>query len=166
MGKRARLLVVTDRGGHLHDALRLVGQMAVQPDVLVTTEGPDVEFLKNNPVLKRTELETVPQAFFWRGKKRIWSPLRFGILLVKSLGIVIRHRPENVISTGASNVILVCLFAKLLGATLVHVENLAQVRNASVTGRALYPFADHFFVQWKDLLSAYGPKAKYAGWVV
>lgn len=166
MSQAKRLLVVTDRGGHLHDALRLLGQMELCPHVLVTTEGPDVEYLKKNPQFQSSEIFTVPQSFFWIGKKRIWSPLRFLKLLFRSLFIVLRCRPEVVVSTGATNVVYTCLFAKLFGATLVHVENLAQVKNASVTGRILYPFADHFFVQWKDLLKQYGPKAQFAGWVV
>ena len=161
-----KLLVVTDRGGHLHDALRLMGQMEICPNFLVTTEGPDVDYLKKNPELKAAEVFTVPQSFFWIGKKRVWSPFRFLKLFFKSLHIVLRTRPDIVISTGATNVVYTCLIAKLFGSTLVHVENLAQVKNASVTGRILYPFADHFFVQWKDLLDQYGPKAQFAGWVI
>lgn len=166
MGKRARLLVVTDRGGHLHDALRLIGQMGIQPEVLVTTEGPDVEFLKSASGLRGTTLECVPQSFFWIGKRRLWSPWRFLRLLTRSLYFILKYRPVNIISTGASNVVYVCLLGKLFGARLVHVENLAQVTNPSVTGRILYPFADHFFVQWVDLLARYGSKAQYKGWVI
>lgn len=158
--------MVSDRGGHLHDALRLVGQMGKTPEFLVTTEGPDVDTLKKSSALSSTQVACIPQAFFWIGKKRIWSPWRFLKMLALSLNHVIRFRPDVVISTGASNVVFVCLFAKLFGATLVHVENLAQVDNPSITGRILYPFADHFFVQWQELLKCYGPKAQYEGWVI
>ena len=166
MPNKKRILFVTDRGGHLHDALRLVGQMELQPDVLVTTEGPDVDSLKKSPALAATTIACVPQAFFWIGKKRLWSPFRFLKVVVFSFFYVLKYRPQVVISTGASNVVFVCLFAKLFGATLVHIENLAQVVNASITGRILYPFADHFFVQWEELLKCYGPKARYEGWVI
>lgn len=163
---KKRLLLVTDRGGHLHDALRLMAQMELPADYLVTTHGPDVDYLKTNPVLSTTEIHTIPQSFVWWGKRRLFSPFRFAVLFVRSLYLVLKLRPDIIVSTGATNVVYMCLLGKLFGATLVHIENLAQVKNASLTGKILYPFADHFFVQWEDLLKAYGPKARYEGWVI
>jgi hypothetical protein len=45
----------------------------------------------------------------------------------------------------------------------VFVESLCRVRTCSKTGKALYPLADAFFVQWPQLQEAYGPKARYEG---
>lgn len=160
------LVVISDRGGHLHDLLSLVGQMGVTPEWLITTVGPDVSHLKTESRLRGTKLGQVPQAFSWIGKKRIWNPFRFAWHLASASLLLLRTRPRLVISTGATNVVPFCYLAKLVGARICHVENLAQVVNASVTGRMLYPIATDFYVQWKELLSQYGPKARYEGTVV
>jgi len=159
-------VLITDRGGHLHDALRLVDQMGVAPAALLTTIGPDVDFLRKAAPFAQTELVSFPQAFSWMGKRRFFNPLKF-IYLVFLLGYhAVRLRPRYVVSTGASNVVLFCYFSWIFGAKIVHIENLAQVVNPSVTGRMLYPIAAHFFVQWEELLKCYGPKAQFKGWVL
>lgn len=159
-------LVVTDRGGHLHDALRLVSQIGSNPKALVTTFGPDVDYLKKNEALKDCEILTLPMAFSWWGKFRFFNPFLFLIQITKALFHFLSVRPDYVISTGATAVVPFCYIARVLGAKIIHVENLAQVVNPSVAGRFLYPIASHFFVQWPDLLKAYGSKAEYAGNIV
>jgi beta-1,4-N-acetylglucosaminyltransferase len=165
--KRNGLVVVTDRGGHLHDMLRLLDQLQIKPDSLITTLGPDVSYLReNSEALKATELLCFPQAFTWFKKTRLWNPFQFLELLFLSLRYVLRLRPTAVISTGASNVVPFCYFAWLTGAKIYHVENLAQVVNPSITGRLLYPICEGFYVQWEELLGRYGRKAQYKGWVL
>jgi UDP-N-acetylglucosamine:LPS N-acetylglucosamine transferase len=159
-------VLITDRGGHLHDALRLLEQMRVTPDALITTVGPDVEYLKRSDELSGAEIVSFPQAFTWFGKLRIWNPFKFVQQLLLALSNAVRLRPRTVISLGASNVIPFCYFAKFFGARIFHVENLAQVVGKSVTGKMLYPICTELFVQWEELLPLYGPKARYQGWVL
>jgi UDP-N-acetylglucosamine:LPS N-acetylglucosamine transferase len=161
------LVVITDRGGHLHDMLRLVDQLGVPPQALITTIGPDVSYLqKSSPRLETTEIISVPQSFSWIGKRRVWNPWLFLRLLFLSVSHAMRLQPKFVVSTGASNVVFFCYCAHILGAKIFHIENLAQVVNPSVTGRILYPIARGFYVQWEELLKQYGPKAEYKGWVL
>jgi UDP-N-acetylglucosamine:LPS N-acetylglucosamine transferase len=157
-------VLVTDRGGHLHDALRLLEQMAIYPEALITTIGPDVEYLKKST--SDTQIVSFPQAFTWFGKLRVWNPFKFVYQIKLALSNAIRLRPQVVVSLGASNVVPFCYFAKLLGARVYHVENLAQVVSKSVTGKMLYPICSELFVQWEELLPLYGSKAKYKGWVL
>jgi len=163
MEKRG-FVVITDRGGHLHDALRLLDQMQVGPQALITTFGPDVAGLRargfGSPIL------SIPQSFSWTGKFRWFNPFKFFTQFALSVFYAIRLRPRAVISTGAGNVVLFCYLAWALGAKIYHVDNLAQVVHPSIAGRALYPIASGFYVQWKDLLKCYGPKAQYQGWVL
>ena len=49
---RSRVVFVTDRGGHLHDAMRLVLQMKIVPRAIIITPGPDVNYLKRTSELK------------------------------------------------------------------------------------------------------------------
>lgn len=161
-----KFVLITDRGGHLHDALRLLEQMQVAPRALITTVGPDVDYLKESEEVAGSEIISFPQAFSWFGKVRFWNPLRFLGQVALAFFAALRLRPHVVISFGAANVVPFCYFAKFFGARIYHVENLAQVVNKSVTGRLLYPICTALFVQWEELLKEYGPKARYEGWVL
>lgn len=154
--------LVTDRGGHLHNALMLVEQIGERPQHIVTTFGPDITALSE----KTTEIYPLPYLFSWIGKLRLFNPLSLVFHVATSLSLVLKLKPKNVISLGASNVVFFCYFAKLFGAKIYHVECMNQVRNKSITGRLLYPICEVLFVQWKELLLQYGPKARYEGWVL
>jgi len=86
-----------------------------------------------------------------------WSALAAAWLLLKL-------RPSAIISTGAEVGALYILLGKiLLLCPAIYVECSAQVSTPSKTGRYLYPFVDKLYVQWPQLLKAYGPKACFKG---
>jgi beta-1,4-N-acetylglucosaminyltransferase len=154
-------VVVTDRGGHLNNARMLLSQMGVGPEAYVMTWGPEVA-----PLRREAKVLVIPYLFSWLGKHRFLNPVKalwhVGVALIYAL----RLRPKVVVSLGATDVVFFCYWAKLFGARVIHVECMNQVYSPSVTGRLLYPICNGFYVQWEDLLPCYGPKAKYAGWVL
>jgi beta-1,4-N-acetylglucosaminyltransferase len=155
-------VLITDRGGHLSNALQLVAQMGVRPDAIITTYGPDIDSLKK----EGTEILEVPYLFSWWGKIRFLNPL--GVLrhIWTSMRLAFKTRPRFVVSVGATNVVLYCYWARILGAEIYHVECMNQVKNPSITGKLLYPICQELLVQWPGLLSQYGLKARYEGWVL
>lgn len=163
---RAGLVVATDRGGHLHNALSLLRQMGCRPDSLVTTYGPDIDALSSHPSLRGTRVCAVPYLFSWAGKRRWFNPFKALAHVVAAGLVALRLRPRAVVSVGATNVVLFCYWARLFGADVYHVECMNQVDSASVTGRLLYPICRELFVQWPELKGRFGPKATYAGWVL
>jgi UDP-N-acetylglucosamine:LPS N-acetylglucosamine transferase len=100
------------------------------------------------------------------GKRRLLNPLKSFWSFAQALVLVAKLRPAQVISLGASDVVPFCLVARLFGARVFHVECMNQVVTPSITGRLLYPICQGVYVQWPELLRKYGPKAKYAGWVL
>ena len=56
----------------------------------------------------------------------------------------------------------VCVIGKLMGMKIIHVESFTRIRDLSLTGKIVYPFADLFVVQWKQLVQKY-PKAVFGG---
>ena len=76
------------------------------------------------------------------------------------MAIVLRERPQLVLSTGADVAVPVCLLARLLGARLVFIETAGELA-PTLTGRLLYPFAHLFIVQWPEKLAAF-PRAVLA----
>lgn len=154
-------VVVTDRGGHLNNARMLLVQMGVGPEAYVMTSGPEVD-----PLRREAEVLVIPYLFSWIGKRRILNPFKVLWHVGVALWYALKLRPKVVVSLGATDVVFFCYWARLLGARIVHIECMNQVYVPSLTGRILYPICRDFFVQWEDLLPCYGPKAKYAGWVL
>lgn len=155
-------VVVTDRGGHLHNAQMLLEQLRAVPRAVLTTKGPDLASFGDGSF----EVYRIPYLFSWWGKRRILNPLKSFWATLRAGWLAMRLRPARVVSLGATDVVPFCFWARLLGAEIIHVECMNQVRNASIAGRALYPICKALYVQWPELLSAYGPKARYRGWVL
>ena len=91
-------------------------------------------------------------------------PWRFVKLLIAAGKIMLREKPDLVVTTGALVSFPFCVYGKLMGAKVVYLETFARVNDRSLTGRLVYPIADLFLVQWESLLEFY-PKAKYVGGV-
>jgi UDP-N-acetylglucosamine:LPS N-acetylglucosamine transferase len=157
-----RTVLVTDRGGHLQNALMLISQMGKWPAFILTTNGPEVYELRSKP----TKVHVLPYLFSWLGKRRFLNPLKVLYQFTVAFILVLKIRPRVVISLGALDVIPFCLISKLVGARIIHVECMNQVTSPSWTGKLLYPFCSGFYVQWPELLKRYGKKARYEGWVI
>lgn len=139
-----------------------VRQLGMHPESFVTTSGPEVESLRKTP----SSVFIIPYLFSWIGLRRVWNPLRFVWASAYAAWLAAKLRPKRVISFGASDVVPFCYWACLFGAEVYHVECMNQVESPSVTGRLLYPICRELYVQWEGLLRVYGPKARYAGWVL
>lgn len=139
-----------------------VRQLGRHPESFVTTFGPEVVSLKKTP----SAVHVIPYLFSWLGLRRVPNPFRFLWATLFALYLVVKLRPKQVVSFGASDVVPFCYWAVLLGAEVYHVECMNQVETPSVTGRLLYPICRELYVQWEGLLKVYGPKARYAGWVL
>ena len=109
---------------------------------------------------QREDIEVNPNTYFVTDPKR--NPFRFFLNFLQSLRVMLKERPEIIISTGAGVTILPCYIVKLLGGKVIYIESFSRGWNPSVSGRIIYPIADLFFVQWEELKSKY-PKAIFAG---
>lgn len=91
------------------------------------------------------------------------NPFEFAKNLFRVTRLFRKKRPDLVISTGAEIAIPVMLIAKTMRIPCVYVECGAQFTTPSITGRVIARIADRFYVQWPELLAAYGTRAQYAG---
>ncbi|MBI4021195.1 MAG: polysaccharide biosynthesis protein [Candidatus Aenigmarchaeota archaeon] len=146
-----KLCLASSAGGHLKELLQLRQVFEKRDHFFLTFRREDSKELRGT-------------VYFITDPKR--SPT--GVLknALQGLAVLLRERPDVVITTGAGVVVPFCILARLAGARLVFIESFCRVRQPSLTGRLLYPFASLFLVQWEDLLTAYGPKARYWGGVL
>lgn len=92
-------------------------------------------------------------------------PLRVIHVLFRCLSILRKERPDVIISTGAAAGCLMCLLGRLLGARIVWLDSITNVKRVSLSGRLVRPFADLFLVQWPELAQRYRG-VEYVGTIV
>ena len=83
----------------------------------------------------------------------------------RSVQVVLKERPDVVISTGSFPLALFCIVSRLLGSKIVWIDSISQIDGLSMSGRLIRPFADLFFVQWPELENSY-PGTRYEGELV
>ncbi len=86
------------------------------------------------------------------------------ILAVQVFWIMLRERPERVISTGAAPGYFALAFGKLFGARTMWIDSIANANELSLCGRKIGRFADVWLTQWPELAAEDGPE--YAGAVL
>lgn len=151
-----KICVGASAGGHMNQLLRLLEMSESWPQP---------------PSFYVTTLETLAEKLAHRGPVYVIGecdrrhPLKAVGVLMRSLRVVIKERPDVVITTGSLPLAMVCLSTKLFGAKVVWIDSIANVERFSVSGRMMRYVADLFLTQWPEL--ADGCKnVEYAGAIV
>ena len=94
------------------------------------------------------------------------NPLLMARAFVSVFWILIKEKPNLVISTGAEIAIPAVYLARLLRIKTIFIESWTRVERPTGTGKIVYPVSNVFLVQWERLLAKYGGKARYEGAIV
>ena len=152
---RLRICLAASGGGHVRQLLDLKPAWS-RHDYFFVTE--DTALGQTLATEHRTHF--VPH-FAW-GQARLGAPFRMlakaFVSCFKSLGFMLRERPDLVISTGAGAVIFPVLWGRLFGARVLVIESFARFEGPSLFGRIASPFAHDIVVQ-SAKLAAYYPRA-------
>lgn len=89
------------------------------------------------------------------------TPFQAVYSLFAIAGVVLRHRPNVVISTGALPGVIALALGRLVGARTIWVDSIANAEKMSVSGRLALRVAHVCLSQWEDVAQAEG--AEYAG---
>lgn len=145
--KRLTIALVCSHGGHLTEMLQLMPAFEGHNTFFFCYDGETTRHLPNAhrvPNMARNPIEMAKNLY------------RLGQLFAA-------EKPDLVVSTGAEIAIPAILMGKLYGAKSLYIECGAQVTRPSFTGRIMYYLADQFFIQWPELMAAYGPRARLRG---
>lgn len=134
----SRLLAVASSGGHWVQLRRLEPAFA----------GHEVAYLTTDPGHR---FEVSPARFYAVGDANRWSRLALLRSALRILWIVLRERPDVVISTGAAPGYMAIRLGKLLGARTVWVDSVANVEELSLSGRMASTQVDLCLTQWPHL---------------
>ena len=107
--------------------------------------------------------EQVPGSRFYtiRDATR-WSRMDLVWMIVQVIWIVVRVRPNVVISTGAAPGVVALRVGKCLGAKTVWLDSIANVERMSLSGKKVAGFADLHLSQWPAVAAAEGCQYKGA----
>lgn len=143
-------------GGHLNQLMKLMENTQQWPEyeAFYVTTMPEVakKLSKLGPVYVTAECN-----------RR--HPLRAVAIMLKSFGLVIRKKPDVVITTGSMPIAMLCIAARLTGAKVVWIDSIANIERLSMSGRLMRHFADLFLTQWPELTQKY-QNIEYAGAII
>lgn len=147
--RRQRVLAVASGGGHWVQLLRLRPAFADSDVTWVTVSDDYRSDVAPAPLL------TVPDATRWN---------RLGLLRLafRIAWIVIKVRPDVVVTTGAAPGFFACLLGRLTGCRTAWIDSMANVHELSMSGRAAGRWSDLWLTQWHGLSSEQGPQYRGA----
>jgi len=149
---RKKLLLAASSGGHLEEILALKALGEKYETVLITEKTDySVRFWTDRVYL-------MPQV----NRRELRSLVQFCGAIIKTLCILIKEKPDAVMSTGAMIAFPALLLGKLMGRKIIFIECMFNVDEPTLTGKLAYKFADLFIVQWEEMLKIY-PKAVLGG---
>jgi UDP-N-acetylglucosamine:LPS N-acetylglucosamine transferase len=150
MPGKLKVCLAASGGGHLTELLKLAPIWAEHAPVFVTTHEAVVGELR-----KRGTVYVV-------GECNRRMPLKTLQVFARCARVVLRERPDVIVSTGAAAGCMLCLLGKLVGAKVVWVDSIANVQRISMSGRIIRPFANLFLTQWPELANK-GHRIQYVG---
>ncbi len=150
--KKKKVCFAASSGGHF-EQISMLKPLMDKYDSFVITEATEY----------KASIKGEKMYYLHQVNRREWSlPVWMLINTFKSLALLMKEKPDIVITTGVLAVIPLCLLAKVLGKKLVYIESFAKVSSPTETGKFLYRFADRFYVQWQSMKQFY-PNAIYIG---
>ncbi|XP_041762661.1 UDP-N-acetylglucosamine transferase subunit ALG14 homolog [Anopheles merus] len=166
----ARTMIVMGSGGHTAEMLRIVERLdgerySPRQYVIASTDKTSVvkviesEVRRQPDTQKQTyEIVTIPRSRAVH-QSYLSSVATTVLSLLSCVPIVLKARPELILTNGPGTCVPVCLVAFLARllflntkCRIVFVESFCRVRSLSLSGRILLYIVDMFVVQWPELL--------------
>lgn len=139
-----RILAVSSGGGHWVELVRLAPAF----------EGHEITYATVSDAY-RSEAGTA--RFYAVYDVTRWNAWRWPQTILKLTWILLRERPDVVVSTGALPGYFCMRLAKWFGARTIWLDSIANVDELSMSGRKVGRYADLWLTQWPQLARPEGP---------
>jgi hypothetical protein len=140
-----RVLMVSSSGGHWIQLNRLRPCFEGWSFAFACTDAGYGATLKSGD-----RFYAIPEATRWNKLRLVWQAL-------KLLWILLRERPDTVISTGAAPGFFAMLFGRLLRRRTIWVDSIANFDEMSLSGQQARRYSDLWLTQWPHLAQPGGP---------
>lgn len=153
MSRDPKLMVVASAGGHWVQLMRLRRAWRDLPVVYVSTEpglGDMVRAMARDEGGPAPEFRAVTDA-------NLSEKLRLLRQLVQVSALLLRHRPDVIVTTGAAPGYFALRLGKLTGARTIWIDSMANAEQLSRSGQEIGKHADLWLTQWEHLARPEGP---------
>ena len=72
-----------------------------------------------------------------------------------AIKVLLKERPNIIISTGAAPAVPFFWIGKVLGMKTIYIEVFDRIDKSTISGKLCYPVADIFIVQWEEMKKVY-----------
>ncbi len=141
-----KICLVGSSGGHLAHLYMLKPFWQDKERFWVTFDKEDARSLLDNEKMYPCYFPT---------NRNIKNLIKNTFLAIK---ILIKEKPDLIISSGAAVAVPFFYIGKILGAKLIYIEVFDRIDAPTMTGKMVYPITDKFIVQWEEMKKVY-PKA-------
>lgn len=125
--------------------------------ILPSVEDAEIAYLTTNASFE----DSVGNArFYVVSDANITSKLRLVRTFLEVAVVVLRERPDFVLTTGAAPGLFAIVVGRLVGAKTVWLDSMANLEKLSLCGRVAGRFAHLWLTQWPHLASSSGPAYK------
>ena len=140
-----RILAISSAGGHWVQLMRLWPVFREHDVVYATSDAGYAVYLPPGA-----------QLFTFREATR-WNKIGLARLLLRIAWIVVRVRPNVVVTTGAAPGYFALRIGKIFRAHTVWIDSLANIEQMSMSGRLAGGCADLWLTQWPSVARGGGP---------
>lgn len=153
MSSHPKLMVVASAGGHWVQLMRMRKAWQGLQVIYLSTESGLSDVVKNmaqdegNPPPKFTSVIDA----------NLSEKIRLIRQLLEVFLVVLRYRPDVIITTGAAPGYFALRFGKMLGARTVWIDSMANAEKLSKSGQEIGKHADLWLTQWEHLARPEGP---------
>lgn len=153
---KLKVCLAATSGGHLDEILQLNEFYEQYDHFFVTNSSSFAEALSKNKkvyFVKGFVMTSVIKDLL------IFPPILNGF---KSIKILIKEKPDLIITTGSGTAFPICFLSKLFGKKMLLIESIARVNQYSLSGKVLNKISDLTLVQWEQMQKVY-KKSIYGG---
>lgn len=144
-----KILAFASAGGHWVQLLRLVPSFGIDTNEIV--------FATTN---KSYYQSVLGYGFFHVTDANRKSRIKFCKMFFETATLVVKLRPDLIITTGAAPGLIAIICAKLIGCKAVWIDSIANVDKLSLSGKIASFVADRTYTQWPHLATS---KIMYKG---
>ena len=143
-GPSPKVLAVASGGGHWIQLMRLRDAF----------EGYEVAFVGLDEMYRA---QVAPDRFYSIPEVSRMHKWTLPVAIIRLLGVMVRERPDVVVTTGSAPGMLALRMAKMFRARTIWIDSIANAEEMSLSGRAARKYADLWLTQWPHLSTENGP---------
>lgn len=144
--KKKKICLISSSGGHFEQLLMLK-QLEEKYSLFIVTEK--TKYNKKDKKIDHFVMQV--------NRKELMFLVKMICILMKSLYVFLKEKPDMIISTGALATIPMLYIGHFFKKKVIYIESFAKINSPTMTGQLIYKknIVDIFYVQWESMKEFY-----------